>query len=338
MKGKLRIGAVNWDAGLPEETYFGHYTLNTLGREEHSHRLPYYAIKKPDGGYAIPMRTQEDYDRELTIAADAGIDFFMYCWYPDGATPKDIGEESYDFLTEHLPELNRTRKMYEVSPINKRIKMCAIIIAPHSYAKADLVELVSAMKQDYYEKKDGRPLVFIFGGYRTDFFSALREIASAEGVDPYIIFMNNGKLSENGDYSEADAVSAYACCHSVKTFEELSASACLDNNGRKKFGIPVIPLLSAGWNPKPRIDRPSPWVTYGDHPYAPAPTADQMEAATLELFRWIEDTPEASAGYAAVFAWNEFEEGGYLCPTLGKDGELCAEILEGLSRALKLRH
>ena len=334
MKKNLRIGAVNWDAGLPEETYFGHYTLNTLGCERHAKRLPYYAIKKEDGGYAIPLRTQQQYDTELMIAADAGIDFFMYCWYPSNSAPKCIGKEGHSALTEHLPELNIMRKMYQASPINKRIKMCAIIIAQHAYSKEDLEELVCAMKEDYYEKKDGRPLVFVFGGYQTEFFSALKEIGAANGVSPYIIFMNNGKLSADGSYSEADAVSAYASCHGAKTFEELSIAVKKDNDERKKFGIPVIPLLSAGWNPTPRIDRPSPWVTYVDQPYAPAPTAKQMEAATLDLFSWIDSTPEANAGYAVIFAWNEFEEGGYLCPTLTPSGKPCAEILNGLTDAI----
>ncbi|MBR2461047.1 MAG: hypothetical protein IKB34_07450 [Clostridia bacterium] len=337
MKKELRIGAINWDAGLPEETYFGHYTLNTLGCERYAHRLPYYAVKKDDGEYSIPQRTQEQYDRELTIAADAGIDFFMYCWYPDGTTPKCIGDEHYGFLTEHVPELNKMRKLYQTSPINKRIKMCAILIGLHSYAEKDLEELMCAMKEDYYEKKDGRPLVFIFGGYRTEFFSALRNIGVANGVDPYIIFMNNGKTSENGNYSEADAVSAYASGHSTKSFEEFSSATNNDNEKRRQYGIPVIPLLSAGWNPKPRIDRPSPWVTYGDQPYAPAPTSEQMEAAARNFFKWIDNTPEANTGYGVVFAWNEFEEGGYLCPTLSSDGKPCTEILDGLSRALKQR-
>ena len=71
MKNKLRIGAVNWDAGLPADTYFGHYTLNTLGNEKYAERLPYYATKDENGGYSIPMRTREQYDRELAMAADA---------------------------------------------------------------------------------------------------------------------------------------------------------------------------------------------------------------------------------------------------------------------------
>ncbi len=61
-----------------------------------------------------------------------------------------------------------------------------------------------------------------------------------------------------------------------------------------------------------------------------------MEKATLDYFSWIEENKEqANTGYGVVFAWNEFEEGGYLCPTLGADGKPCSDILNGLSKAVK---
>ena len=337
MKKELRVGVVNWDAGLPSDTYFGYYMMNSLGYEKYAYRLPYYTIKNADGKYEFPIRTQEQYDQELKFAADAGIDFFMYCWYPDGATPRNIGKEHYDFLAEHSPELNKMRKMYQTSPLNKKIKMCAIIIAPHAYPKEDFIELVQAMKQDYYEKKDGRPLVFIYNDYYANCISALREIALSEGLNPFVVFMNDNKPYDNGDYSMADAVSDYSSAHGAENFEELSLASTNDNEVRRTFGLPVIPLLNAGWNPSPRIDRPSPWVKYGIRSYAPAPTKEQMEKATLDFFKWIDNTPEASTGYGVIFAWNEFEEGGYVCPTLGEDGKPRTNILDGLGKALKQR-
>lgn len=338
MKSKLKIGVINWDAALVQDTYFGGYVINSLGNAKHSHRLPYYAKKDGNGNYFIPERLQEDYDLELTMAADSGIDFFMYCWYPDGTEPRNIGTEKHTNISSHLHELNRMRKLYQKSPLNKRIKMCAIVIAQHAYSENDMHELIFAMKQDYYEKKDGRPLIFVFGGYVPDFFATLKGFAEDDGLNPYIIFINNGKLSENGDYSKADAVSAYASFQIADSFDKFSFKVHGDNEHRKTYGIPVIPLLSAGWNPTPRVERPVPWGDYPERNYTPAPTADEMEAATLDFFKWIDDnSEEASTGYGVIFAWNEFEEGGYLCPTLGNNGEPCSDILDGLGRALKKR-
>ena len=94
--------------------------------------------------------------------------------------------------------------------------------------------------------------------------------------------------------------------------------------------------MSAGWNPQPRIDRPIAWGSYSKIKYAPAPTTEQMEQATLDLFKWMqENSAFVDPEYCVCFAWNEFEEGGYLCPTLGKDGKPNSTILKGLNRALR---
>lgn len=336
MEKKIRLGVVNWDAGLPGNTYFGGYMVNFLGHPEYAHRLPYYAKIDEKGNYFIPQRTQADYDEELQMAAEAGIDFFMYCWYPDGEEDRGVGKEELEFLQAHLPSLNTARKLYQQSPWNKRINMCAILIALHTYSQKDIDELVLAMKQDYYEKKDGRPLIFFFGGYLPEYFQKVKETANKEGLDPYVIFINNGKESKDGDYSQADAVAAYAAFSEATNFEDFCLDVQKDNERRKAYGIPVIPVHSAGWNPRPRVDRHCPWCTYADIPYAPAPTAEQMEKATLDFYRWIEENEDwANTGYGTIFAWNEFEEGGYICPTLGADGKPNTAVLDGLARAIK---
>ena len=337
MYKRPRIGVVNWDAALTDDTYTGKYVIAALTHPNHINRLPYFTKMDENGNYYFADRTQAEYDRELTLAADAGIDFFMYCWYPEGKEPRTIGTEATPYLTEALADLNRAIHLYQSSEVNRRIKMCAILITSHAYSEKDMDLLTDAMLEDYYEKKDGRPLVFFFGGYKPYFFSAIRERAQKKGLNPYIVFMNNGPESENGDYSEADAVSAYASeVKNVETYEEVTDQTRAQNENRKKYGVPILPMLSAGWNPQPRIDRPVPWYKYKETSYAPHPTGDQMEAATLDLFRWMEENKEYVDGdYFVCFAWNEFEEGGYLCPTLTPSGDMNSDTLDGLSRALK---
>lgn len=334
MAKNIRIGVINWDAGLTGDTYFGRYMLNSLSNPKHRARLPYYTKKNTD--WYFPERSDEEYDEELKMAIEAGVDFFAYCWYPDGVGKRVIGEEAYPEIAEHLPELNRMRKKYQRSPLNKRIKMCAAIVASHAFSEKDFQELFFAMKQDYYEKKEGRPLLLVFGGYLTKFFATVREKARAEGLNPYIIFLDNGEISKTGDYSEADAVSDYASIHEASTFEEHCAKSQADNEKRRSYGIPVVPLFGVGWNPQPRNDRPVPWVEYEGNTYAPAPNGNQTEKAMKDFFAWInENSTYASTGYGMVYAWNEFEEGGYLCPTLSPDGKPNREVLDGFSRAVK---
>ena len=102
-----RIGVVNWDAIYPGDTYFGGYAHRSLANGAHKNRLPYFAKEDENGGFYFQERTGEEYDRELTFAIDAGIDFFMYCWYPEKNQDPEIGEETIHYLHSHVFELNQ---------------------------------------------------------------------------------------------------------------------------------------------------------------------------------------------------------------------------------------
>lgn len=334
---KIRIGAINWDSCLPKETYFGGYTLNTLGNDTYKNRLPYFA-KEKDGEFDFSYRTQEEYDIELRYAIDAGIDFFAYCWYPDTLEErtcwKDLGST---LLWEHYPELNLARKLYQTSKLNKEIKMCAILFTQRAYSESDIDDLIDAMKQDYYEKIDGRPVIFTFGGYETGFIDAIKERTLKQNINPYVVFMNNSATIHEGlDYKKADAISAYASCHNGEIYEDVIAGVEENNYKRLESGLKEIPMLSIGWNPMPRVDRPIPWTGYREGPYAPQPNEEQLQKCFDKLFEFIDDNPEKTVdGYAMVYAWNEFEEGGYLCPTLGVDGKPDTAFLDSFAKVRK---
>lgn len=336
-KNRIRIGAINWDACLPEDTYFGGYTLNTLGNDMYKSRLPYFAEFK-DGKYCFAYRTQEEYDRELRYAVDAGIDFFAYCWYPDTLGErtfwKDLGST---LLWEHYPELNLARKLYQKSSINKEIKMCAILFTGRAYSISDIDDLIFAMKQDYYEKIDGRPIVCTFGGFEEGFIDELKSHTLKHNIDPYIVFFNNSATIHEGiNYNKADAISAYSSCHNGESFDDVIAGVEEKNYKRLSSGLKEIPMLSIGWNPMPRVDRPIPWTSYPGRPYAPKPNEEQLEKCFDKLFEFIDKNSEkADTGYAMVYAWNEFEEGGYLCPTLGNDYKADTSFLDSFKAIRK---
>lgn len=330
----IRIGAINWDACLPKDTYFGGYTLNTLGNDTYKDRLPYFA-KVENGEYNFSFRTQEEYDIELQYAIDAGIDFFAYCWYPDTLGErtfwKDLGST---LLCEHYPELNLARKLYQTSELNKEINMCAILFTQRAYAESDIEDLISAMKQDYYEKIDGRPVIFTFGGYEEGFIDAIKERTLKQGIDPYIVFMNNSAtIHENLDYSKADAISAYSSCHNGEVYDDVIEGVKEKNYKRLESGLKEIPMISIGWNPMPRVDRPIPWTGYHEGPYASQPTEEELEKCFNEYFDFVDSNPDKTVtGYAIIYAWNEFEEGGYICPTLGKNGKPDTAFLDSFTR------
>lgn len=332
----LRVGAINWDASLPAETYFGGYAVRNLSTPEFCDRLPFFAQKLPDGTYRIPVRSQADYDRELTYAIEGGIDFFVFCWYPDDDQPRTFGTERYEYLAEHFHELNTARKLYQSSALNRQIGMCAIVFSIHAYSENDLEALFDAMRQDYYEKIDGRPLVVIYNLYDEAFIRELRERAAEKGLELYVACIHASKAEPRPDFAQADAVTCYAVGGSGEDFAALNANARNLNRERLHFGPKVIPIMSAGWNPMPRVKQPCPWVGYGSGPYAGRPTDTDLEEAFCQTRAFIEENPDkADTGLAFIFAWNEFEEGGYLCPTLAADGSADDTALRAFEKAKK---
>lgn len=334
---RLKLGAINWDAALPKETYFGSFTCRNLGVSEYADRLPYFAKKKNDG-FEILKRTPEDYDRELGYAVEAGVDFFAYCWYPDGEEDDFWRNEAeYSFLAPHFSELNHARKMYQKSPLREKIKMCAIIFCVHGYSESDIEKLCEAMKEDCYLKHQDRPVLMVFNGYNAEFINKVRSFMNSRGIDPFIAFIGTGSPNVEADYTAADAVTAYASCHGAKSFDQLTKMTFEDNKKRLGYRLKNIPLLSVGWNPTPRIARPCPWVSYKDTEYCQLPDKAELKRAFQGLYDFIDENREAcDTELAIVFAWNEFEEGGYLCPTLSRDGTPNDRLLRDFAEVKKL--
>ena len=329
MSREVRVGMVYWERTGSKDTYFGHHIARTLSPAKYRDRTPYYADILGENEIAFHVTTQEEFDEELKMAAEAGVDYFVYTWNSDDK------ENRIDFVDapEHLiqgslrEEDNTRRKMHGRSPFGEKVKMCAYLLGMHVQSDRDLKLLIEEMKQDYYEKIDGRPLVYIFSGYRPELIRRLRALAEEAGVaSPFVAFANNGPLSDDGDYSLADAVTAYAFgdkgAEPGRGYKEFFEDMNADNEKRKEFGLPIIPLYSLGWSPRPRIDTRVPWVSYRDVEYLPAPTAQEMKDGAVSFREWMQENREFTAlNHMIVFAWNEFEEGAWICPTYdGKGG------------------
>lgn len=332
----VKVGMINWDAGLPEDTFFGRWAMNSLGCEKWKSRLPYYAVKDGDG-WRFPERTQRDYDRELQFAIDAGIDYFAYCWYTEEALEPELsGGNRYEAIRPYIHELNRARHLFESSPMNDRIDLCAIILGMHGYSAADWEKLALAMTKPYYHKIDGRPLAFIFGGYCVDHIQNVRAAARSVGLEAYVCILGNEP--DGKDCSLADAASTYADGSDGESgYAAFAKNVMKNNEARKEYGLQLIPEFSTGWNPTPRFERPTPWAAYPDRVYVEDNDGGGFEAAARDLKVWMEENGRyVKSGHVLSFAWNEFEEGGYVCPTLGADGKPDGTRLEHYKRAVEI--
>ncbi len=136
------------------------------------------------------------------------------------------------------------------------------------------------------------------------------------------------------------AVSHYACGSADTTFAELCAR--VDTNFWQNAATaqtPYVPLVTTGWDKRPRKDHPVSWELDQDyHRQAVFPaTATPAEiAAHLErALTFVRAHPAiCPANTVIVYAWNEHDEGGWLCPTWMPDGKPDTSRLDALGALL----
>ncbi|MDR3708468.1 MAG: discoidin domain-containing protein [Capsulimonadaceae bacterium] len=88
-------------------------------------------------------------------------------------------------------------------------------------------------------------------------------------------------------------------------------------NRDKMFGLDVVPNVTAGADPRPRLVNPVPWARYYADHWAQEPTPGEVGAHVKQAMDWIDANPGADPSrLVLIYAWNEFDEGGWICPTL----------------------
>jgi len=182
-----------------------------------------------------------------------------------------------------------------------------------------------------------------------ELIDALRAAVKAADLgEPYIVIMDSGaaeSVKRTADLFGAQAISDYArhrnaaggsyadLCEVARSFWDACAAA----------GAEVVPLAMAGWDRRPRVERPVPWESWqkpgaGLDRFYLLPTPEELAAHIGEAMAWVEARPESCpAQTVIVYAWNEHDEGGWLCPTLGESGKPDASRLEAIARMRRAR-
>ena len=203
---------------------------------------------------------------------EAGIDYWAFCWYADG-----------DYLS-------KARHFYLQSRVKDKVKCCAII---GMSGKLDIDTLVEAMKsEDYQHVVSGRPLVYAggWGGAPPAVVAKLRSRCADQHLPPpYVVAMQwSGKGSADlCDTLGADAIGSYASPFEAKVevpYQEFAASERAQWNNWAQTGKQVIPFVTVGMDPRPRLESKTPYpfalpYSGGGHTLSTGPElAAQLEA------------------------------------------------------------
>jgi len=86
----------------------------------------------------------------------------------------------------------------------------------------------------------------------------------------------------------------------------------------KSYGLDVVPIVSFGADSRPLILYGDDWGgKYPEYCWDQEPTPSEGGALLKQALDWIDANPSVDpARLVLIYAWNEFSEGGWICPTL----------------------
>lgn len=316
----LQVGVIRWDAWTEWEKY-----KRFLYPPQWHYRLPFYARVNDGGTVEIRGDRMEVMNREIAYASDAGIDYWAWCWYDP--TTSEAAEN----------HMNDALELYRKSERRSLVNYC--LIGPGYFATVhweDTVKRFVAMfKEPNYQKVLGdRPLFYYFAaeeavphfGSREKAQSAIKELreeSMAQGAgEPYIVALSF--WPDKGAQALAavgfDAIGAYCNPPGAENraleYSELTGLNRWFWNACKETGLPVVPPVNAGWDPRPRraLEQVS-----NEGNWCPEVDPRELAAHVADAARWVRDNQEAcEAKTLLIYAWNEFDEGGWICPTLSE--------------------
>lgn len=309
------VGAIRWDAWYGHDGVPGSVISqveDTLSPAKYHFRAPFFAKVTEEGRIEIPEYTQEIFDREMEYAMEAGLDYFAYVWY------------NYDGL-------RNAREFHVQSRYRNEVKICACLddnAIGNPQAQADLEAL---FREDcYMTVLDGRPLMFYFGtGSNADAIARdieqYRHITESLGIPaPYAVVMGYDTDTVRDLYG--DAVSTYAQFGTNDmTFAQLAESAQRTWKKWRRSGVQLVPNVTFGWHPAPRLETPCDWTgAYPTNSWVDYAT-DQELINHLSYALSYANHPETASAMMAntviIYGWNEHDEGGWICPTIEVDAD-----------------
>jgi len=325
--GRVLVGAIRWDAWHGPASEVGLIVEKTLAPAHWHYRLPFFGRVTGENAVEVRGTTPEIMEQEIAFAHQAGLDYWAFVIYPEDNA------------------LSLVLKLYLASEQKHRVNFCLNLQGGWEGGggreawPAKVRRYVEYFREASYQcVADGRPLIYLYsvdglvgpGRFASweearAAFQELRARAQAAGAgNPYIVAQgwSPETLKEQAATLGLDAIGAYASNAGGRAapYAELAAHTQRWWDAFGATGCDVVPLVTAGWDMRPRVETPVPWVKDGNiQEYYEAPAPDELGEHLEKAITWCRTHPEtAKANTVLIYAWNEFDEGGWICPTLSE--------------------
>lgn len=315
--------------------YFDGWTGGTSHIREALNRFP---ERKPVWGSFVTS-TPELMKEQIDLAADAGLDFFSFCWYFDRKNNSDELAMN-NALKLYLRSSNRSRLQFYLMIANHK----GFYIGPENWDEIKKY-WIQAIKEPGYLTVNGKPLL-VFFEYRKmleNFGSKqalrqalmnLKDEVKKEGVKGLtfgVCVWPGAPLQEAVDCG-FDLITGYNYHESGLTgiltpVRQMADAEYTVWEGLKNTRLPYIPVSTLNWDLRPwsdSADREKRLVGYGEQ---------SVMHSVGSLKKWLLQ----NSGFVTkekigiLYAWNEYGEGGWLTPSLPMKDSL----LNGVKQILK---
>jgi hypothetical protein len=334
------VGAIRWDAWHGEKSDVGRAVLKTLTPNQWQWRLPFFAKVASDGTVHINGDTSETMDREVTYAKAAGLDYWAFVAY-DTSSPMSLGLHRYLASPRcneiHFCMISEASRWTPQNVANQAGRFATLMALPNYQTVIGKRPLFYILNQE----TETNEKVWVGAGGFGVVVDSLRAAARVRGLgDPYFVAMvpQPEAAQRFAASSGCDAISAYAVQNGGKgaPYAELAAWVEQFWSSCQATGAKVVPLVMTGWDRRPRVENPVFWESndgwnaeIGRYYQAPRPA--ELTAHIGCALAWIHAHPQtAEAQTVIVYGWNEHDEGGWLCPTLGEGDERIKAVARAL--------
>eukprot|EP01084_Bolivina_argentea_P102985 184494_1 len=353
------VGIIRWDAwNLVNGNYdeISYYVHRDMSPNHWHYRLPFYAevLSPNDTNISFNNNQQSIIDQEIKYAKAAGIDYFAfdtYCAYgPNCATNETLCQifcntTSYDYCPE---DPTYGLDLYLSSQYKELVNFTLVLLSSLVCIPSNVEVYVDLMKQKTFQTVlDNRPLIYLFG-FTNDtanqcggwdkskaVFDNIRGTAISNGLqNPYFVLMDFHipRGHETAIKLGFDAISTYALPGGTNPvgapFSDQVNAIKIWWNQAASLNYTFVPLVSTGWDPRPRAENPPPWTHEGPDHYL-QPTAEELQNFVRDCIdftcKYGNNVTEAQT--IIIYAWNECtENGACVIPTLG-NGTLYVDAL-----------
>lgn len=329
------LGVIRWDNWYADGGS-ADPVRRCLSKVQYRDRAPAHSVLEKPGNALRFVYDQATIDAEIAAAAPANLHWVFL------------------FYSRPSPLMNAF-DLFQTSAHKADIDWCMMRPADDfgttgAYA-AKVSETVALMGQSNYKKvMSGRPLLYVYyvptmldvWGYSLANFKAaldaVRAGAIAAGLaNPYIVLTADiGSIVSAKVALGVDAVTSYISGVNPgpgKDYADLRADDAAYWATMAATGFSTVPIVMAGWDRRPRIERPVQWEPYqkphiGMDQYYASGTDAQIVAHLADAKAYALANPSiCPANTLLLYAWNEHDEGGWLAPTLGDpDGDRLATL------------